>query len=377
MPRRIDSAPLPTSVRQQIERMITEQGLAGRRLLSYRKLAEKLGVCQQTLQRALAAMEAGGLIERRHGSGTYVLDAKQRRARAAARSLVVVIRGRPDPDAGWNPVSDMLAGVQAQAERTGTRCELLAWEDPGAAGRLFDAREMRAHAGFILLRLSVPRLVSRLLAVGSGPVAMVDEPLRGVPAILVGDDSINGAREVTRHLLELGHRRIGFLDVGDRQQWNPDKHGGYLAALEEAGVPVDERLTVAPMLGVPVDSAQAPRLVDAAVGELLALADPPTAIFAYDDRRALLVIESLRRRGIEPGRDISVAGFGDTASRNGTCDALTSCRIDFRKMGQEAVRALLRPATPGEGRFILVPDRLAVRTSTAVVKRENKVLTGG
>jgi len=364
-----------TGVRERIELMIREQKLAGRRLLGYRQLAEKLGVCQQTLQRALAAMEADGLIERRHGSGTYVLDAGQRRARAAAASLALVVRGRPEAEAGWSPLADMIAGAQSQAERSGTRCELLAWEDPRDAERLLDNRAMRGHSGFVLLRFAEHRVVSRLLARATGPVVVVDQPPRGLPVVSVTDDSLSGAQAVTRHLLELGHRRIGFLDVGDRQQWNAEKHGGYLAALEEAGVPADEHLTVAPALGVPADFSKAPALVDAAVGELLSLPEPPTAIFAYDDRRALLVMESLRRRGLEPGRDISVAGFGDTASRNGTCNALTSCRIDFRKMGQEAVRAVLRPATPGEGRFLTVSDRLMVRSSTTA-PRELKERNG-
>mgnify|MGYP000963275363 CR=1 FL=1 len=377
MPEKIHSAPRFADTREQLERMIREQKLAGRRLLGYRQLAAKMGVCQQTLQRALAAMEADGLIERRHGSGTYVLDDGQRRARAAARSLALVVRTRPREAEGWSQVADMVAGIRAQAGRAGTRCELLAWEDAGDAGRLLDNREMRAHAGFLLVRFGPPRLVSRLLALRAGPVVMVDEPTRGLPAVLVGDDSFTGARAVARHLLGLGHRRIAFLDVGDRQQWNPDKHAGYVAALEDAGAPVDARLTVAPALGVPADYSKAPALVDAAVGELLALAEPPTAIFAYDDRRALLVMESLRRRGLEPGRDVAVAGFGDTASRLGICDSLTSCRIDFRRMGREAVRAALRPAEPAEGRFVLVPDRLVVRSSTAGVKREDKVLTGG
>jgi DNA-binding LacI/PurR family transcriptional regulator len=367
MPPRIAKTPRLASVRQQIESMIREQNLAGKRLLGYRQLAEELGACKQTLQRALAEMEGDGLIERRHGSGTYVLDAGQRRARVAAKSLALIVNGRPDPGAGWSAVADIVAGVQAQAGRTRTRCELLIWEDAGDGERLLDSRAMRAYAGFLLVRFGPPRLVSRLLALGTGPVVLVDEPTRGLPAVLVGDDSFGGARAVTRHLLGKGHRRIGFLDVGDRELWNPDKHGGYQAALEDAGLPVDGRLTVAPALGVPADFSEAPRLVDAAVGELLALPAPPTAIFAYDDRRALLVMESLRRRGLEPGRDISVAGFGDTASRLGTCESLTSCRIDFRRLGREAVRAALRPAEPGEGRVILVPDKLMIRATTSVV----------
>ena len=82
------------------------------------------------------------------------------------------------------------------------------------------------------------------------------------------------------------------------------------------------------------------------------------------DRRAVLVLESLKQRGLAPGRDISVAGFGDTASRSGACDSLTSCRIDFAKLGREAVRAALSPSVRGEGRFLTIPDRLVVRSST-------------
>jgi DNA-binding LacI/PurR family transcriptional regulator len=363
MPRRIDSAPRMTGVRERLERMIREQNLSGRRLLGYRQLAARLGACQQTLQRALAAMEADGLIERRHGSGTYVLDARQRRARAAAASLALVVRSRLEPGA-WSPVAEIIAGVEAQAERVRTSCRLYAWDEPADAELLAGAREMRAHSAFIMPRFGEPLLVSRLLALRAGPVVLVDEPSRGLPVIAVNDDTFNGARAVTWHLLELGHRRIGFLDVGDREQWNSAKHGGYLAAMKEAGLAADASLVAAPALGVPALSPDAPRLVDEAVGRLLSLAEPPTAIFAYDDQRALFVLESLRSRRLKPGRDIALAGFGDTASRYGTCDGLTSCRIDFRKLGREAVRAALAPVEPGVGREILVPDRLVVRAST-------------
>jgi LacI family transcriptional regulator, galactose operon repressor len=365
MARRIVSTPRMDVVRKRIEEMIREQSLWGQRLLGYRRLAAELGVCKQTLQRALAGMEADGLIERRHGSGTYVLDEAQRRTRAAAASLAIVTRSTPDLDDGWSASAEMIAGVEFQAARVRTSCQSYAWKDPADAELLADARAMRAHSGFILIRFADPLVVSSLLALNAGPVVVVDEPVHGQPVVWVTEDSFNGAREVTRHLLALGHRRIAFLDVGDREQWNPSKHDGYRAALEKAGLPVDPRLTVAPALGVPVISAQAPGLIDAAVTELLALPQPPTAIFAYDDRRAILVAESLRRRGLVPGRDVSVAGFGDTASRLGTCDFLTSCHIDFRKLGREAVRAAFSRGVPGEGRSLMLPDRLVVRSSTA------------
>ncbi len=364
MSNKMESVPLATRVRRQIEGMIEAENLAGKRLIAYRRLAERLGVCQRTVQLVLAKMEAEGLIERRHGSGTYVLDAEQRRAHTAARSLLVVVRRRPDPSAGWDPVTAMLAGVRSQSEKAGVRFEMLAWEESEDSRRLLDGRETRAYAGFVLLRVADPRLVSRLMRRSAGPVVVVDEHPHGLPVISVTDDSLRGAEAVTRYLLRLGHRRIAYLDVADRQNWNPTKHHGYRMALEEAGLPVDESLIVAPPLGVPALSPQASNLVDGAVGELLALPTPPTAIFAYDDRRAVMVMDSLRRRGLVPGRDVCVAGFGDTAFRTGSCHGLTSCRIDFVRLGREAVRAIVRPANPQEGRFIVVPDRLMIREST-------------
>jgi DNA-binding LacI/PurR family transcriptional regulator len=345
--------------------MIREQNLAGRRLAGYRQLTVELGVCKQTLQRALAAMEADGIVERRHGSGTYVLDEEQRRARAAALSLAVIVRRRSEVGCEWSAVGEMVTGLEAQARRVRTACRLYSLDIREDGEELLDARAMRAHAGFILLRLADPLLISRLLRLVAGPVVVVDEPVHGQPVVWVTEDSFDGASQVAKHLLRLGHRRIGFLDVDDRQRWNPTKHAGYCAALEEAGLSVDQELTVSPAVGVPADGPEAPHLVDEAVESLLSLENPPTAIFAYDDLRAVLVCEGLRRRGLEPGRDVSVAGFGDTASRLGTSDELTSCRIDFARMGREAVRGALRPMTAGEGRSLLIRDRLVVRSSTA------------
>jgi LacI family transcriptional regulator len=352
--------------------MIREGNLWGQRLLGYRQLAQELGACPRTLQRALAEMEADGILERRHGSGTYVLDRAQRRARAKAASLAVITRRRPEAGSGWSAVGDMLAGIESQAARARVGCRAYAWEDPGDVEQLSNSRAMRAHSGFILLRLADPALISRLLALDAGPVAVVDEPVHGQPVVWVTEDSFSGAKDVTKHLIKLGHRKIAFMDVGDRGLWNPTKHGGYSAALEEAGLPADERLTVAPALGVPAVSPNAARLIDEAVSTLLALNDPPTAIFAYDDRRALMAAESLQRRGIRPGRDVSVAGFGDVASRAGTCDWLTSCRIDFRKLGREAVRGALSPCVRGEGRSLMIRNRLVVRSSTGELPRTAK-----
>ena len=118
------------------------------------------------------------------------------------------------------------------------------------------------------------------------------------------------------------------------------------------------------LLALPQAPQPKEEYAELAAERLLDLDDPPTAIVASRDHRALTLIEVLERRGLEVGRDISVAGFGDTAIRTGLGDRLTSCRIYPRKFGSEAVRAALEPGGRSEGRTIIVPDRLMIRAST-------------
>jgi DNA-binding LacI/PurR family transcriptional regulator len=101
-----------------------------------------------------------------------------------------------------------------------------------------------------------------------------------------------------------------------------------------------------------------------AVDRLLGRPDPPTAIFAFDDHRALPVIRGLEQHARRVGRDFCVAGYGDSAIRRGACDWLTSCRIYPRQMGREALKAALARGERREGRTIIVPDRLYVRGSS-------------
>lgn len=355
-------------VRRQIEELIRRGNLWGHRLPPYRELARAIGVAGRTLQRTLAEMEADGLVESRHGSGTYVLGRGARKKRVGAGRLVVVTRDYAGDMAGSGYKQDMVRGATARAPRMGATCAVLSVEAGHELAVIRSARHMRGFDGFILIGISDHELLDHLLRLRRGPVVVVDRNVRGMPVVTVSDDSFSGARAVTRHLISLGHRRIGFIDVYDSEERNADKLGGYRAGLSEGGIDFDERLVQAPPEPERPGLAGLERFIDGAVGKFLGMADAPTAIFAFNDARALMTVAALKRRGIEVGRDFSVAGFGDRAFRAGKCDWLTSCRIYARKMGQEAVRAALEPLTSGEGRSIIVPTRLMARRSTCPPK---------
>ena len=123
----------------------------------------------------------------------------------------------------------------------------------------------------------------------------------GVP--FVGATNWSGGRAATRHLTELGHRRIAMVGGPDDQLFCRARFDGYRSALDASGLPVDPDLVV-----------RAPLTLDgghAAARELLSRPDRPTAVFACNDLQALGVYQAAREAGLRIPDDLSVVGFDD------------------------------------------------------------------
>jgi LacI family transcriptional regulator len=358
-------------IRRIIEETIREKSLWGQRLDDERKQAEQLGVSRWTVQAALAELEADRLIERRQGSGTYVVD-KPARATRKRRERVAIVTVRPNHETvGWNYPGEIIRGALACAARMGVEVDVLAFDRPEDAARLSDLRALRAFDAFLLMTLAPPYItrdfIARLLRIRGRPVILWDDTPRDMPVTSVVDGSFDGMRAVTRHVLRLGHRRIAFLDCHDRNAVNPEKHAGYCFALREHGVDVDDGLVITPAQDVRTDLTEGSEFdqhVHQAVERLLGLPDPPTAIIGLTDVWAMAAIRALEKRGFKVGENFCVAGFGDGAIRRGLCDWLTSCRIYPRTMGEEGMRAALSSGVRAAPRRIVVQDRLQVRRST-------------
>ena len=137
------------------------------------------------------------------------------------------------------------------------------------------------------------------------PLSMVDVDAPGVPSTVI--DDVEGGRLATAHLLELGHRRIGF--IGDRSEGGLGFRSGrrrltgYSRALEGASIAVDPALV---QIGA-ASSAAASELAKV----LLSGPDPPTAIFAASDTQAMGVMAAAANLAIEIPDELSVVGFDD------------------------------------------------------------------
>jgi LacI family transcriptional regulator len=145
-------------------------------------------------------------------------------------------------------------------------------------------------------------------------------------------DDFGAAQAMTRHLIGLGHRRIGFIKGHPNQTASRQRHEGHLAALAEAGVAVDPALTVQGYFTY--------RSGFEGAEQLLALDPAPTAIFASNDDMAAATVAAAHRRGLDVPKDLTVVGFDDSALATTVWPELTTIRQPIADMSRQAVTLL-------------------------------------
>jgi DNA-binding LacI/PurR family transcriptional regulator len=219
----------------------------------------------------------------------------------------------------------------------------------------------------VSLRLSAPQLASFRHA--GVPLVTVDALASGVPQIVT--DDVKGGRLATEHLLSLGHRRIGF--VGDTMRGaaaasriglgfvtSQHRLTGYRQALAAAGLGYDPALVRRGPHG--------PANAEALAAELLALPDPPSAIFAASDIQAIGVLAVADRLGASVPGDLSVIGFDDIESA--ALLGLSTVRQPLAESGAEGARrlcALLRGERVAPLRQLLALE-VVQRSTTAALR---------
>lgn len=264
-----------------------------------------------------------------------------------------------DLDSPW--AVEIIRGVEEVAHASGVGTVVSAIHGAsGSARQWMTNLRARASDGVILVTSVLePRLHEELRRLGV-PLVAVDpagSPTLDVPT--VGAANWAGGMAATEHLLGLGHRRIGFVAGPVRLLCSRARLDGYRAALEAAGVAVDDALIV------PGDFYHQAGFDGC--NTLLDLAEPPTALFAASDQMALGAIEALRRRGLRVPEDMSVVGFDDLPEVRWSAPPLTTVRQPLADMGKLATRTVLRLALgedPVSPRVELATE-LVVRASTA------------
>jgi DNA-binding LacI/PurR family transcriptional regulator len=196
------------------------------------------------------------------------------------------------------------------------------------------------------------------LAARSIPLVVLDptgEPLHETPS--VGATNWTGGLAATRHLLDLGHRRIAVITGPTEWPCCRARLDGFRAAMDAAGATVDPDLVRPSILYVEGG------LRDGA--ELLRLPDPPTAIVTANDLQAFGVYEAARQAGVRIPEDLSVVGFDDLSFTQWAGPPMTTVRQPLVHMGAAAANLVLSLARGDE------PDSTRIELATTLIVRQS------
>jgi DNA-binding LacI/PurR family transcriptional regulator len=362
---KIEWSPMYEQVRDRLLKYIEDNDLWGRQLISERQLAEVFGVSRGTVRKGVELLAREGIVSSQVGRRARVLA---RRKTTQAPSQIIAV-ATFDHAALGTYQSQILAGIANAAAEIDASLLLVDLRLPEKRRTLFDAVASGAYFGVVLFSMTDRATVSRIVDRSAVPVVLTDHHFPDLPVTGVIDDSEDGARQAVEHLISLGHRRIAYLEV-TRREWNPWRFAGYAAALRNAGIELADEL---------VEPAVSFEGALAATTRLLALPDPPTALFAFDDCRAWGAWTAAETWGLRVGADFAIVGYGDCGDTDSPIADLSTVSFSPNDIGRVAVEALgrLRRGEALHGELIRIPVELHVRRSSEGARRAPAAARGG
>lgn len=239
-----------------------------------------------------------------------------------------------------NPSPNYLANLQAGVLKTCQEasyglalCPVVYGADAFVENTIAWIRQSAIDGVLLTPPLSDSELLVDAIRAAGIPAAVVSSVGPGtVPAVLIDEEK--AAFQMTQHLIDAGHTRIGFIKGHPDHYASIHRYDGFCAAMKEAGLAIDGTLVKQGFFDF--ESGKA------AAEELLALPDRPTAVFASNDDMAAGVMHIAHRLKMEIPQDIAVAGFDDTPLSRQVWPNLSTVRQPIRAMGQVSTELLLQ-----------------------------------
>lgn len=321
----------------------------GDRLPSYTEMRVEYGASRPTTEKMHGILEREGYIVREPGRGTFVAP-----ARPPVSHSVIGFAGFT-ATAGRHPYgAHLVEGVHLAAMAEGMEVLLLGVSTEIAWEKIDGIVIISAEPEIWLSRL--PPGMPHVVLLASSPDS----------AYVVADDQ-HGTFEATKHLLALGHRRIGYLISSPEVPLSMSRLAGYRAALRQAGIRGrDDWIRTIPRF-------QGGTYHDRAKTEMKAWMDSGwaetgcTALLAQNDDAAMGVIQLLQERGFRVPEDVSVVGFDGTEAIQYAKPRPTTVEVPLQELSMRATEILIRQmksADEPEMEHVVLPTRLIVGEST-------------
>ena len=326
----------------------------GQRLPNERELAERFGVSRGTVRRTLKILSGERLIIRQQGRGTFVADLAYAPARGVKTALIGAMVYEREYFFGA-----ILQGASSQSDSRGYMLTTGSNMTEESELQHVDAFLANGILGVVLAPKQEfsHRAYDRLCEKGV-PVVMLDTELLGRDEDFVGVDDFKGAVVATKYLVDLGHKKLGYVGYEHPEQVSGQWYrlSGFLMACRQARIEPRESWRIATS-----DADYLPVLRN-----MLRENDRPTAIVAYNDIWAARVIRVAREMGLVIPRDLSVTGFDDSSLSQNHDIGITTIHPEPHELGTAVVNVLIdKIETPclRSKRSILIVPKLVVRGS--------------
>ncbi len=327
--------------------------------VSIKDIARAAGVSHSTVSRALRNSplvnpETAAYIRQLAQEMGYIPNViAQSLVTQRTYTIGVIVTSISDPF-----IDRIVEGIEDLATREGYSVFLSSSHaDPGREIAVVESFHRRRVDGMIVIASRVGSLYTERLQELQVPIVLINNQAEGEYIYSVSVDDENGARAAVQHLLELGHRRIGYVGCHFRPPSNRRRLEGYRQALRQAGLPYLSDLVVHPRTFSDIENGR--EALDKLLGAGV------TGVFCYNDRTAIGLMTRAREQGVRIPDDLSVVGFDNIEASWYVSPTLTTLHQPRFEMGHAAAEMLLSLLAGEDVSDQVFPCQLIVRESTA------------
>jgi LacI family transcriptional regulator len=271
--------------------------------------------------------------------------------------------------------SEMLSGIGSEVQASGNDLLLLFREadQPRNYTALFQSQKIDALIVLGARDIELDRIALEELAREGYPFCILNQRYgpRGSdsPFLSVDADHWSGSQEAVRHLIDIGCRRIAFINGPEQYSNSMDRREGYLSVLAQSGLPIEQQLLLTGNYSRKSGYELANQLTE------LICSGQVDSVFAANDRMAIGAMQGLREHGLEAGRDYALCGYDDADAARMASPQLTSVAVPFQEMGRKAASLVLGGGSEGTNasRSTVLPVQLVIRESTGGQHRRSMV----
>ena len=334
--------------------------------ITIKDIAKEAGVSHSTVSRALRGSSLISEDTTIHIRETalklgYLPSAAARSLKTnRSQALGVIVSNIDDPY-----FSEILQGIEEVAQGDNYSMFMAASQrDPEREGTIIQSMRQHRVDGVIICSTTFSDEQSRHFSKYDIPIVVVNNQAAEDYRYSIYHDDVDGSRQLTRHLIELGHRKIAYLGNSHSGRTTLDRLAGFRQEMESNGLSIPANY----IHEIPGSEPEKGKL---AVDHFLELSDRPTAMVCFNDMMAIGMLKNLQQRGVRVPVEFSITGFDNIVFSNYTNPPLTTFDQPKRFIGQKAAELILslldstsKTSVP-EQKIQVLKGNLLVRESTA------------